>query len=200
MNWDPPLPIPVLVLAAGSSTRFGEDKLLAQVGGQPLLAWTLETALDVVPADHLLVATAPQHDTRRELCDIAGVATLVVADAERGMGWTLQDCLDACPDDAPGAIVVLADDPMTLRALPGVLAAARRDPGRIAAVQRDPFLPHPVYLPRGAWPAPPSGDDDHGLRRLLDESTCWIEDDGEHPVDVDLPGDIERLRAALQRA
>lgn len=195
-----PLPIPVLVLAAGASTRFGEDKLLAEVAGQPLLAWTLEAALDVVPADHLLVATAPGHDARRELCEVAGVATLVVADAERGMGWTLRDCLDACPADVPGAIVVLADDPLTLAALPGVLATARRDPGRIAAVRRDPFLPHPVYLPRASWPAPPSGDDDHGLRGLLDDSVRWIEDDGPHPVDVDVPADIDRLRAAMAGA
>jgi molybdenum cofactor cytidylyltransferase len=192
-----PIPIPVLVLAAGGSTRFGQDKLLADVAGQPLLAWTLEIALDVVPADHLLVATAQEHDARRELCEVAGVATLIVADAERGMGWTLQDCLAACPDDVPGATIVLADDPLALRALPGVLATARRDPERPVAVERDPFLPHPVYLPRASWPAPPSGDDDHGLRRLLDDSTAWVVDDGPHPIDVDVPADVERLRAAL---
>jgi molybdenum cofactor cytidylyltransferase len=192
-----PLPIPVLILAAGASARFGDDKLLAQVGGQPLLAWTLEAALDVVPADQLLVATAPEHEARRDLCEVAGVATLVVADADRGMGWTLQECLAACPDDVPGAVVVLADDPLTITALPGVLATARRDPERIVAVRRDPFLPHPVYLPRAAWPAPPSGDDDHGLRHLLDETTCWVDDSGPHPVDVDVPADLDRLRAAL---
>jgi CTP:molybdopterin cytidylyltransferase MocA len=98
----------------------------------------------------------------------------------------------------PGAEIALADDPLALRALLGVLAAARRNPERLVAVERDPFLPHPVYLPRAAWPAPPTCDDDHGLRRLLDDdSTTWIVDDGVHPVDVDVPEDVERLRAAL---
>lgn len=197
MNVRPP--IPVLVLAAGAAERFGADKLLAEVAGQPLLAWTLELALDVVAADHLLVATAADHHARRDLCEVAGVARIVVEDADRGMGWTLHDCLLACPGDVPGAIVVLADDPLTLRALPGVLATARRDPDRIVAVERDPFLPHPVYLPRALWPGPPRGDDDHGLRSLLDQSTNWVVDDGEHPVDVDVPADVERLRAALAR-
>lgn len=191
------VPIPVLILAAGSSTRFGDDKLLADIAGQPLLAWTLEAALDVVPADHLLVATAPAHGARRALCDVAGVATIVVPDAELGMGWTLHDSLQACPGEVPGAIVALADDPLTLRMLPMVLAAARRDPERTAAVHRDPFLPHPVYLPRSAWPGRPSAEEDHGLRRLLDDSTRWVEDGGVHPVDVDVPADLERLRAAL---
>ena len=190
--------IPLLVLAAGGARRFGDDKLLAEVAGQPLLAWTLEAAVDAVPIDHVLVALAPEHDGRRELCDAAGVATLEVADAGRGMGWTLHAALAACPDDVPGAIVVLADDPVALRALPGVLATARHHPERQVAVRRDPFLPHPVYLPRAAWPAPPRHDDDHGLRDLLlDDQVTWIGDDGPHPVDVDVPADVERLRAAL---
>lgn len=190
--------IPVLVLAAGGALRFGDDKLLVEVAGQPLLAWTLEGALDSVPTDHVLVALAPGNEARRELCEVAGVTTLEVPDAEHGMGWTLHAALAACPDDVPGAIVALADDPLALRALPGVLASARRTAERPAAIERDPFLPHPVYLPRALWPPPPTGDEDHGLRDLLlAASTTWIVDDGPRPVDVDVPADVERLRDTL---
>lgn len=191
--------IPVLVLAAGGALRFGDDKLLAEVAGQPLLAWTLEAALDAVPNDHVLVALGIGQEARADLCEAAGAPTLVVDHADRGMGWTLHAALAACPEDVPGAIVVLADDPLALRALPGVLATARRTPGHPAAVRRDPFLPHPVYLPRATWPGPPRWDDDHGLRPLLDDdATRWVDDPSPvHPVDVDEPADIDRLRAAL---
>jgi molybdenum cofactor cytidylyltransferase len=196
-----PVSIPILVLAAGSAERFGSDKLLALVAGQPLLAWSLEAAIDAAPIDHALVLVAPAQDARRELCEAAGVATLVVDDAAHGMRWTLQAGLDACPADVPGAIVTLADDPLALRALPGVLATARRTPDRAVAVRRDPFLPHPVYLPRSAWPTPPRRDEDHGLRQLLlDLDVTWIEDAHAHPVDVDLPADVERLEHALAEA
>ena len=35
-GWTPPRAIPVLLLAAGASTRFGADKLLADVAGPHL--------------------------------------------------------------------------------------------------------------------------------------------------------------------
>ena len=43
----------VVVLAAGSGTRFGADrnKVLLPVGGKPLLAWAVETALSLDDVD-----------------------------------------------------------------------------------------------------------------------------------------------------
>lgn len=198
MSWPPPA-VPVLVLAAGSAARFGADKLLVEVAGQPLLAWTLEGVLDAVEADHALVVLGPDAGARASLCEAAGVATVVAADAARGMRWSMAEGLEACPPVVPGAIVVLADDPLTLRALPGVLSTARRAPDRPAAVRRDPFLPHPVYLPREAWPQRPEGDADHGLRDLLEDgrAVTWIDDEGPHPVDVDVASDVQLLESAL---
>jgi CTP:molybdopterin cytidylyltransferase MocA len=190
--------IPVLLLAAGGSARFGADKLLASIAGQPLLAWSLEAVIEAVPRDHVLVLLGPDQLQRRELCDAADVTTHEVDTAPRGMRWTLQAGLAACPPDVPGAVLTLADDPLALDALPGVLATARRDPERAVAVQRDPFLPHPVYLPRATWPSSPAGDEDHGLRWMLDGlDVAWVEDDGPHPIDVDVPGDVERLARLL---
>lgn len=190
--------IPVIVLAAGASTRFGDDKLLATVCGQPLLAWTLEVAIDSVPIDHVLVIVDDPRGARAELCEQAGVATLVAPDATRGMRWSMHEGLTGCPPGVPGAVIILADDPLAARALPGVLATARRTPTRPAAVRRDPFVPHPVYLPRAIWPARPSSDEDHGLRDLLMDDDCtWIDDPGVAPVDVDTPADVDRLVEAL---
>lgn len=197
-SWSPVVPIPVLVLAAGGSRRFGSDKLLATVARQPLLAWTLEAVVDVVPTDHVLVVLGRGQEARAALCDGASVPTLLARHAADGMRWSLQEGLDACPEAVPGAVVVLADDPVAVRCLPGVLAAARGDLGAPAAVRREPFLPHPVYLPRACWPAPPSSDADHGLRELLaHDHTRWIDDDGPRPVDVDVPDDVARLEAVL---
>ena len=197
-EWTPPEPIPVLLLAAGASTRFGDDKLLAPLGGQPLLTWVFEALQDVVPIDHVLVVTGPTNAARRDLCELAGFATIVADDAARGMRWSLHAGLAACPPTVPGAVVVLGDDPLTIRALPGVLATARADLDRIVAVRRTPVVPHPVYLPRRSWPAPPKTDDDTGLRDLLgDESVCWIDGDDVAPIDVDEPADLARLARLL---
>lgn len=193
-------PLPVLLLAAGGSRRFGADKLLAPIAGQPLLAWTVELVLDAVPADEVLVVVGPEDAARQALLEVAGVASRTAPDAARGMAWSLDAGLQACPAAAPGAIVLLADDPLAARALPQVRAAALRQPRRMVAMRRDPFLPHPVYLPRTTWPAPPCVDCDHGLRDLLGSGTTWLDDPGVHPVDVDTPDDVESLVAALRRA
>jgi CTP:molybdopterin cytidylyltransferase MocA len=114
------------------------------------------------------------------------------------MRWSLHAGFAACPADAPGALVLLADDPLVVRSFADVVAQARRDPARAVAVRRHPFVPHPVYLPRAAWPPPPVADDDHGLRDLLGGAdTCWIADAGNPPVDVDEVSDIAVLADLL---
>lgn len=192
-------PVPyVVVLAAGGSRRFGpDDKLLTPISGRPLLAWTLDAVLDVTPPAQVLVVLAPQEPVRQELCAAEQVRTVEAADHHRGMRWSMHAGLQAVPPDAPGAAILLGDDPLAARALPAVLEAASTRPDRIVAVRRDPFLPHPVYLPRATWPAPPAGDEDHGLRDLLAGDVTWLDDDGPHPVDVDVPADAARLAELL---
>jgi 2-C-methyl-D-erythritol 4-phosphate cytidylyltransferase / 2-C-methyl-D-erythritol 2,4-cyclodiphosphate synthase len=58
---EPAIPADVIVVAAGHSVRMGGlDKLLAPIGGRPLLAWTLR-ALTLVPGvERIVVVTAPE--------------------------------------------------------------------------------------------------------------------------------------------
>jgi 2-C-methyl-D-erythritol 4-phosphate cytidylyltransferase len=49
----------IVLVAAGSSERMGFDKLRADLGGRPLLAWSVETALAADPAT-LVVVAAPE--------------------------------------------------------------------------------------------------------------------------------------------
>ncbi len=59
-----------IVVAAGRSTRMGgTDKLLAPIGGRPLLAWTVAALKAVPEIERIVVVTAPEH-----------VATLRAAD------------------------------------------------------------------------------------------------------------------------
>ena len=52
-----------IVVAAGRSTRMGFDKLWADLGGRPVLAWSLETLAGVASVDRLVVVTSDdRHD------------------------------------------------------------------------------------------------------------------------------------------
>ena len=45
----------IILLAAGSGQRFGRDKMWVNVGGRPLVAWSLHTLLDLRPSALVLV-------------------------------------------------------------------------------------------------------------------------------------------------
>lgn len=60
-NPDPTLPLKfapgtgLILLAAGSGTRFGQDKMWVILGGRPLVAWSLKTLLDLQPEALVIV-------------------------------------------------------------------------------------------------------------------------------------------------
>lgn len=191
--------IAVIVLAAGTSERFGTlDKLATPVAGRSLLAWTLDACTDarIGSVDRLVVIGHGSAGATR-IADAHRWRTAFAHDASRGMGASLRAGLAAAEADVAGAVVVLGDDPLAARRLPEVLDAALGAPERVVAVRRSPFLPHPVYLPRAAWPAPDAPITDHGLRDELGGDVAWIEDSGPHPVDVDTQDDVGRLLAAM---
>jgi len=73
---DDPLSTPpkadAIVVAAGSSTRMGgPDKLVAQIGGRPLLAWTLDALAGSTSVARIVVVTAAG-----KVPEIAGAAWL----------------------------------------------------------------------------------------------------------------------------
>lgn len=50
----------VAILAAGSSERLGEDKVLADLGGRPVLSWSIAAAEASGVFDEVVVVTAPR--------------------------------------------------------------------------------------------------------------------------------------------
>ena len=80
---DPPIPADVIVVAAGHSARMGgSDKLLAPIGGRPLLAWTLRAFAQVPGVARIVVVTAT--DRVGELRDASWLPSAVSAVIEGG--------------------------------------------------------------------------------------------------------------------
>ena len=50
----------VVVVAAGASERFGSDKLGAEIGGRPLLAWTVDRLAASPRVERIVVVTAAE--------------------------------------------------------------------------------------------------------------------------------------------
>jgi molybdenum cofactor cytidylyltransferase len=194
--------IHVVVLAAGAASRFGADKLRADVAGRPLLAVTLDTVLGAVDPGDVMVVIGAGHEHRRTIATDRRVRVVEAATATRGLRWSIHAALAAVDPACVGVVVVLGDDPLAALATGDVHAAASRRPGQPLAVRRRAArAPHPVYLPRAAWPSPPTADDDAGLRALLDtHDTTWLELPDAPSLDVDVPADLPLLVERIARA
>lgn len=102
-------PIPVILLAAGASTRMrGRDKLLEEVEGQPLLRRQARLARGVGP---VIVALPPAPHPRYAALSGLDITALPVPDAAEGMGASLRTAFAALPPKTRAAMVMLADMP-----------------------------------------------------------------------------------------
>ncbi len=104
--------IPILILAAGQSSRMrGKDKLLMDVGGQPLLARQIEMASGV---GHVFAAISPDQTTRMEVAESSGASVLTTHDASEGIGGTLRNVVPLLP--SVGTFMVLLSDLICIEA------------------------------------------------------------------------------------
>jgi molybdenum cofactor cytidylyltransferase len=122
--------IAAVILAAGRSRRMGAiNKLLADVGGRPMLAWAVDAALHS-HADRVLVVTG--HDAqkvRRALSD-RPVGFVQNDSYDKGLSSSLAKGIGALGDDADGALICLGDMPrLTADHLDRLIAAFAPEDG-----------------------------------------------------------------------
>lgn len=131
-----------IILAAGLSARMGgTDKLMMEVRGVPLLAWTLRAAAAARSVRRIIVVAHPDHaaDLAKETWIRAVDAKIVLGGARR------QDSVAAGVDEADGLVILIHDGarPLVTSGLFDVVAAAAREHG--AAV---PIVPVPESMRR----------------------------------------------------
>ncbi|MGQ0457136.1 MAG: nucleotidyltransferase family protein [Hyphomicrobium sp.] len=174
--------IAAILLAAGRSKRFGDaDKLLAEIGGQPIIRCALD-ALDASSVAEIVVVTP---EDSGPLIAAAGKGRWLYhanPDAVHGMGTSLRAGLAKISDDCSGALVALADMPYLSASLIDDLCAAFAQANAIAIVF--PESPagrqgHPVIWPRRLFSALSAVEGDQGGKAILKaHSDAW------HPVPI----------------
>ncbi|SFS51956.1 CTP:molybdopterin cytidylyltransferase MocA [Sulfitobacter marinus] len=103
--------IPIILLAAGQSTRMGgRDKLLEVVDGMPLLRRQALMAL-AAKAGPVFVTLPPWPHPRYDTIDDLKVTIVPVPDAAEGVNTSIRRGVAALPPDTTAAMVLLADLP-----------------------------------------------------------------------------------------
>ena len=187
-----------ILLAAGASRRFGGNKLIAPLGGRPVVRWSAEA---LAPAVDDLVVVVP--DSGRDVRDsLEGMSVRWVANprSDDGLASSLRRAIEALPRQVEGAIVALADQPLVdVTVAPRLVARWRTGGVSAVAARYDDGRGHPVLFASALFPALIALTGDRGARELLDSlgaGLALVTVAGDAPHDVDTP---ELLRAAADR-
>ncbi|MEL6348641.1 MAG: molybdopterin-binding/glycosyltransferase family 2 protein [Myxococcota bacterium] len=193
--------IGAVVLGAGRSTRMGEaNKLLVEIGGQPLIRTAIQTLLNTA-ARPIIVVTGHQHDAVQ-----AAVADLPVTfvhnpDFRAGMSTSLRAGVRALPDTVDGALIALGDMPFIQESDVQALidAFAPQDGASICVPIHDKRQGHPVLWGRQHFAEMAALSGDVGARNILAANLdrrrlVAVGHAGVH-IDVDTPEALDAVRA-----
>ena len=192
-----------LVLAAGSSSRFGSPKALAELDGRPLLQHVLDAAAaaQLVPVVVVLGVSAPAIERRIRWRTERRIRN---PDPARGLSSSLQVGLTDLAAMAPraDAVVLLGDQPRTSAAvIRALVAAADRTHSPIVAPRYTAGGgSNPVFIRHDAFRLAREAESDRGLGPILTarpELVTWIDVEGSNP-DVDTPEDLLALQPAAR--
>ena len=170
-----------LLLAAGSSRRFGEDKLLYPLAdGTPLAVAAARSLAAVLPGS--IAVVGPGSTGLERLLRASGLAVVVNPRADEGMGTSLAQGV-ASATDAAGWVIALADMPWIATSTVAGVAGALHDGASVVA---------PVYRGKRGHPVGFSARHRAGLTGLAGDSgaRCLLEHHAAELVfvEVDDPG------------
>jgi molybdenum cofactor cytidylyltransferase len=196
--------IAALVLAAGRSSRMGgANKLLAEIGGRPLVRIAVEEAL-ASQARPVIVVTG--HQRERVEAALAGLPVDFVHNPyfADGLGTSLKTGIAALPAQSDGVIVCLGDMPQVDAAMIDRLIGAI-DPAKGALIAMPTIegqRGNPVVWSRRFFPDLMAVEGDVGARYLIGrytEAVAEVPLSGKAALtDVDTPEVFEAVKAELE--
>lgn len=187
--------IACIVLAAGKSTRFGANKLLAPLVDRPLLVHTLDAIPRSCFSQMVAVVSDPEVET---LCRRHGVKTVAYQGGPQSQSIRLG--LEAI-QDADGCLFVLGDQPLcssdSIRRLVSDLQAQPKAVHRLA-YQGQPSSP--TLFPSRLFPALKKLTGEHGGMAAVGDTPVWYtEAAGPQELwDADTPEKLSRIQQYLQ--
>lgn len=188
--------IGAVILAAGLSSRMGpRNKLVAQVGGKPLLRRVAEAAT-ASAANPVVLVTG--NDPEMIEAIVAGMPVTISrnADFRMGLSTSLIRGINALPDDCDGAVILLGDMPgVTAPLIDKLIAAFAPEEGRaICVATHRGKRGNPVLWGRQFFADIRRLEGDVGAKSVIaanQELVCDVEIESDAPlVDIDTPEEL----------
>jgi molybdenum cofactor cytidylyltransferase len=192
--------VAAIILAAGRSTRMGgPNKLLAELGGKPLVRVVTEQAL-ASKASIVIVVTGHQAEQVEKALRGLSVKFVRNPDFAEGLAGSVKAGIAAVPDNADGAAICLGDMPLiSADLIDRLIEAFAPDRGNLIAVPvSDGRRGNPVLWSRRFFNELMTLDGDIGARHLIarhGEAVAEVPVEGHGAfLDIDTPQALEEAR------
>jgi molybdenum cofactor cytidylyltransferase len=157
-----------MLLAAGSSSRFGSPKQLADIAGRPMLARVLDTMTQLERRHAVTVVLGANAGRLEPLVRAASAHVAFNPDHASGMASSIRVGLAQAPVDARGALIALADQvAVTADDLRQLVALWEQQPDRIVAAQYAGTTGVPAIFPVDLFAELAELQGDRGARAVL---------------------------------
>ena len=182
-----------VIMAAGASCRFGENKLLQDFLGKPLFASVLNEAAGVFEKTVVVTGYEPVKAYARQL----GFSVAENHQPEWGVSHTIRLGLEQL-QDCDGVVFATADQPLlTRQTLLRLSEAFRKEPGCIHAVSAEGARGNPCLFPWGYFPELLALEGDTGGGQVIKahpDRLRLLEVASQELLDCDTPSALEKCR------
>src|SRR5262245_22454754 len=181
-----------------------ENKLLADIGGRPMVRHVVEAAL-ASGARPVLIVTGHQAPSVRAALGDVDVRFVENPDYASGLSSSLKAGLKAVPESCEGALVLLGDMPgISADHIGRVLAAFVAEPGTIVVPTHAGRRGNPVLWPSSIFAQMLQLEGDAGAKRLLSAHADRVRevDLGSDAIfaDVDTPEALAEVRGRKRQS
>jgi len=190
-----------IVLAAGSSSRFGSPKQLVRVNGRPLLHSAVSRAIEV--AGHSVWVVLGAHAAElAPLLSHTAASIVINREWSEGMASSIRAGVSRLPGSCGGVMLVLADQAaVSAEDLRRLATTWRRQPAYIVAAQYGATLGAPAIFPASAFRDLAELRGDRGAQSLFKRNPDRVirVPMTSAAIDIDTPEDLLRLDPAAER-
>ena len=184
-----------IVLAAGSSSRFGSPKQLVRLDGRPLLHAAVSRAVEV--AGHSVSVVLGAHAAElAPLLSHTPASIVINRDWSEGMASSIRAGVSRLPGSCGGVMLILADQAaVTAEDLRRLAATWRRQTEYIVAAQYGTTLGAPAVFPASRFRDLVELRGDRGAQALFKRNpdrVIRVRMDSA-AIDIDTPEDLLRL-------
>lgn len=182
-----------VILAAGAGRRFGGDKLLALVDGEPMIRIVASAYAELCGRLTIVITSDPR---LWSALDGLPIDVVVNEHADEGIASSIRAGI-ANNGDRPAVMIALADEPRVDRPLVTRVMQRWHDTKAPIVVPRYNGEPgHPVLFDRSMFSDLLVLDGDRGAKGLIERlgaAVLSVDVEQPRPIDIDVREDLEKL-------